>query len=65
VSLARVVGVALNTHELDEQGAREALADAAAETGVAASDPVRFGAGPLAEAVLAARAARRGHAPAS
>ena len=65
VSPARVVAVALNTRDLDERGARAALVEAAAETGLAASDPVRFGAGPLAEAVLTARAARRGHATAS
>jgi len=65
VSPARVVAVALNTRDLDERGARAALVEAAGETGLVASDPVRFGAGPLAEAVLAARAARRGHATAS
>jgi uncharacterized NAD-dependent epimerase/dehydratase family protein len=65
VTPARVVAVALNTRDLDEGGARAAVVEAARETGLAACDPVRFGAGPLAEAVLAARAARRGHATAS
>ncbi len=65
VSPARVLAVALNTRDLDERGAREALAGAARETGLAATDPVRFGAGPLAEAVIAAHAARRRHATAS
>ena len=64
VSPARVVAVALNTRDLDERGAREAVAAATLETGLAATDPVRFGVGPLAEAVLAAHAGRRGHATA-
>jgi D-glutamate N-acetyltransferase len=65
VSPSRVVAVALNTRDLDERGARATLAEAVRETGLPASDPVRFGAGPLAEAVLAALAARRGHATAT
>jgi uncharacterized NAD-dependent epimerase/dehydratase family protein len=51
---ARVVAVALNTVRLDEQAAREAVAAAERETGLPASDPVRFGAGPIVDAVLAA-----------
>jgi uncharacterized NAD-dependent epimerase/dehydratase family protein len=49
---ARVVAVAVNTRELDEEGARAAVAEAEAETGLPADDPVRFGAGPLLDAVL-------------
>jgi uncharacterized NAD-dependent epimerase/dehydratase family protein len=49
---ARVVAVAVNTRSLDEQGARAAVADAEAETGLPADDPVRFGAGRLLDAVL-------------
>jgi uncharacterized NAD-dependent epimerase/dehydratase family protein len=51
---ARVACLALNTADLDDEAARTAIAEAAAETGVPADDPVRFGAGPLLDAVLAA-----------
>jgi D-glutamate N-acetyltransferase len=49
---ARVVAVAVNTRSLDEEGARTAVAEAEAETGLPADDPVRFGAGRLLDAVL-------------
>ncbi len=47
----RVVGVALNTFDLDENSARSAVESASRETGLPAADPVRFGAGPLVGAV--------------
>jgi uncharacterized NAD-dependent epimerase/dehydratase family protein len=50
---ARVVAVALNTRRLDEDAAGAAIADAEAETGLPADDPVRFGAAKLVDAVLA------------
>jgi uncharacterized NAD-dependent epimerase/dehydratase family protein len=53
---ARVAALALNTAHLDEAAARAAIAQAAAETGLPADDPVRFGSGPVLEAVLAALA---------
>jgi D-glutamate N-acetyltransferase len=51
---ARVACIALNTHGLDDAAAREAIAEAAAQTALPADDPVRFGAGPLLDAVVAA-----------
>ena len=49
---ARVAALALNTAELDEPAARRAIADAEAETGRPADDPVRFGAARLLDAVI-------------
>ena len=49
---ARVLAVALNTRELDEDGARAAVEEAELETGLPADDPVRFGAAKLVDAVL-------------
>lgn len=51
-----VLGIALNTFDLPEDAARDAVRRAAAETGLPAADPVRFGAEPLARAIRAARA---------
>jgi uncharacterized NAD-dependent epimerase/dehydratase family protein len=49
---ARVACIALNTAHLDEEPARTAIAEAAAETQLPADDPVRFGAGRLLDAVI-------------
>jgi uncharacterized NAD-dependent epimerase/dehydratase family protein len=49
---AKVAAIALNTRHLDEQAARAAIADASLETGLPAGDPVRFGAGGIADALL-------------
>jgi uncharacterized NAD-dependent epimerase/dehydratase family protein len=49
---ANVVAVALNTRDLDDDAARAAVSAAEAETGLPASDPVRFGASRLADVVL-------------
>ncbi len=51
---APVVGIALKTNRLSEDEARAAIDVAARETGLPAGDPVRFGAGGLLDAVLAA-----------
>ncbi len=50
---SRVVAVALNTATSDSQAtAREAVAGVRAETGLPASDPVRFGASEILDAVM-------------
>jgi uncharacterized NAD-dependent epimerase/dehydratase family protein len=51
---AKVGAIALNTSALDAQAARWSVAEAEAATGLVADDPVRFGAGRLLDAVLAA-----------
>ena len=51
---ASVAAIALNTSDLDEDAARAAIAEAERETGLVADDVVRFGAGRVLEAVLAA-----------
>jgi uncharacterized NAD-dependent epimerase/dehydratase family protein len=51
--LAPVVGIALNTYELDEASALEELRRAEEQTGLPATDCVRFGAGKLIDALLA------------
>ena len=51
---ARVAAVALNTAGLDDEAAAQAIRTAEAETGLPADDPVRFGAGGLLDAILAA-----------
>ncbi|MCK4236176.1 MAG: DUF1611 domain-containing protein, partial [Candidatus Krumholzibacteria bacterium] len=47
-----VVGIALNTFDLDEESARRAIVAAGNDTGLPATDPIRFGAGPLVEAIV-------------
>jgi uncharacterized NAD-dependent epimerase/dehydratase family protein len=51
---AVTVAVALNTYSLPDNAAREAIAAVERETGLRATDPVRYGAGPLLDALLAA-----------
>ena len=52
---ARVACVALNTRDLDDDEARDAVAAAEDETGLPADDPVRNGAAKLVDALVAAR----------
>jgi uncharacterized NAD-dependent epimerase/dehydratase family protein len=49
---ARVAAIALNTAGLTDGEARAAVDRVAADTGLPTDDPVRFGAGPLLDAVL-------------
>jgi len=49
---ARVAAIALNTRGLGDDDARAEIGRAAVETGLPVTDPVRFGAEPILEAVL-------------
>jgi len=51
----RVIGISLNTFDLSEEAARRACEAATRETGLPATDPVRFDASPLLEAVRRGR----------
>ena len=48
----RVIGISLNTYDLDDEAARAACAAAARESGLPATDPVRFDPAPLVDAVV-------------
>jgi uncharacterized NAD-dependent epimerase/dehydratase family protein len=54
----RVLGVCLNTYDLPEPAALRACEAAAEETGLPATDPVRFDPAPLVDAVLQGRTAK-------
>jgi uncharacterized NAD-dependent epimerase/dehydratase family protein len=54
----RVVGIALNTYDMTEDEALRACEEAARETGLPATDPVRFDSGPLIDAIADAREQR-------
>jgi uncharacterized NAD-dependent epimerase/dehydratase family protein len=55
----RVLGICLNTFDLNEREAGAAVARAALETGLPVTDPVRLDPGPVVEAIVrAARAAQ-------
>ncbi|MBA2570707.1 MAG: DUF1611 domain-containing protein [Chloroflexi bacterium] len=54
VQPSRVVAIALDTHELSESVARAEIDRAAAETGLPADDPVRFGADSLLQGIRSA-----------
>lgn len=57
VSPSKVVGIALNTYDMSEDEAREACRKASEETGLPATDPVRFDPAPLLDALQAAHRA--------
>ncbi|MDQ3698399.1 MAG: DUF1611 domain-containing protein, partial [Gemmatimonadota bacterium] len=57
---APVIGVCLNTADLDENEARRAVTRISEETGLPTTDPVRYDATPLADAIEAFHAARTG-----
>jgi uncharacterized NAD-dependent epimerase/dehydratase family protein len=52
---SKVLGIALNTHGMSEEAARKAVADAQADTGLPATDPVRWGADCLFDAIKSHR----------
>jgi len=52
----KVIGICLNTYDMTESAARDAIAQAAEETGLPATDPVRFESDALVEAIIGARA---------
>jgi uncharacterized NAD-dependent epimerase/dehydratase family protein len=60
----KVIGISLNTYDMTDDAARRACEAATCETGLPATDPVRFDATPLVDAVRRGReaylAARRG-----
>ena len=53
----KVIGICLNTYDMDEAAARAAIAKAEAETGLPVTDPVRFDSGPLVETIVKEAAA--------
>ncbi|HYJ79989.1 MAG TPA: DUF1611 domain-containing protein [Longimicrobiaceae bacterium] len=59
-----VIGIALNTWDLDDAAARDAVARTQGQTGLPTTDPVRFDPAPLADAVLAARDRKQAERPA-
>ena len=56
---SKVIAVCLNTFDLEERAARDAVARAAQETGLPATDPVRFDPTPVVEAMIAAADRKR------
>jgi uncharacterized NAD-dependent epimerase/dehydratase family protein len=52
---AKVIGISLNSYDLSDAEARDAVARAEDETGLPATDTVRFGAEAMVDAILAAR----------
>ncbi len=57
---SRVIGISLNTYDLSDEAARRACDEATRETGLPATDPVRFAGTPLVEAIRQAEQAYKG-----
>jgi uncharacterized NAD-dependent epimerase/dehydratase family protein len=55
---ASVIGICLNTFDLDDRAARHAIETAARETGLPTTDPVRFDPAPLVDAIERAAVSR-------
>jgi uncharacterized NAD-dependent epimerase/dehydratase family protein len=55
---APTIAVAMNTFDLSDEAARDAIERAMAETRLPATDPVRFDPSPIADAILAVHEAR-------
>lgn len=51
----KVIGISMNTYDLDDAAARAACEVASRETGLPCTDPVRFDPAPLIDAIVAAR----------
>jgi uncharacterized NAD-dependent epimerase/dehydratase family protein len=51
VHASRVIGICLNTFDLDDRAAHDAIKRASDETGLPATDPVRFDPAPLVTAI--------------
>lgn len=56
---SKVIGIAMNTYDMDEAAARAACERAAAETGLPCTDPVRFDPAPLLDAIANAAAEKK------
>jgi len=56
---APVIAIALKTNDVSESAARDAILKVEAETGLPATDPVRFGPEPIVEAIRSFAAQRR------
>ena len=50
---APVIAIALNTYDLDDEAARRAVETTQRETGLPATDPVRFDPSPITDAIVA------------
>jgi uncharacterized NAD-dependent epimerase/dehydratase family protein len=55
LTASKVLGMAVNTSRLSEAGAQKAISEIEDETGLPVTDPVRYGAGRLAAAILQSR----------